>query len=135
MTAPHLDEFLEGSFLTRWQRDEVKSAAKKTDYYVKAVFFHRAGKARAACREQHVYVLENGIFMPSDMKEKFDTISNLVWKALVEHELNNSEQVIPRLTAGREALEKEGEPLMRSLEAAIHGALWDGRTSSLKNTS
>jgi hypothetical protein len=73
MTDPQLDEFLEGSFLAKWQRDEIKTSAKKADYYMKAVFFHRAGEARAACREQHVYVLKNGIFMPSDMKEKFDS--------------------------------------------------------------
>lgn len=135
MTGPQLDEFLEGSFLAKWQRDEIKATAKKADYYIKAVFFHRASEARAACREQHVYVLKNGIFMPSDMKEKFDKISDLIWKALVEHEINSSEHVIPRLTVARDALAKEGEPLMKSLEAAIHGALWEGNVSSLKSAS
>ena len=42
MTGPQLDEFLEDSFLTKWQRDEIKAATKKTDYYIDAVFFHRA---------------------------------------------------------------------------------------------
>ena len=76
MTGPQLDEFLEDSFLAKWQRDEIKATAKKVDYYITAVFFHRAGQARTACREQHVYVLKNGIFMPSDMKEKFDRIGS-----------------------------------------------------------
>lgn len=134
MTAPQLDEFLEGSFLAKWQRDEIKATAgRKLDYYIKAVIFHRASEARAACREQHVYVLKNGIFMPHDMKEKFDRMSELVWQALVEHEINTSEDLLPRLKEARDALLKEGEPLMKSLEAAIHGALWEGSISSSKS--
>ena len=69
MTGPQLDEFLEDSFLAKWQRDEIKVTAKKVDYYIKAIFFHRAYEACAACREQHIYVLKNGILMPRDMKK------------------------------------------------------------------
>ena len=129
MTTPQLDEFLEGSFLAKWQRDEIKATGKKLDYYIKAVFFHRTHEARVACREQHVYVLKNGIFMPRDMKEKFDRMSELIWQALVEHEVNTSEDVRPRMRDARDVLLKEGEPLMKSLEAAIHGALWEGLSS------
>lgn len=135
MTGPQLDEFLEDSFLAKWQRDEIKTATKKVDYYIKAIFFHRAGEARAACREQHIYVLKNGISMPHDMKEKFDRISDLVWKALVEHEVNQSEKPVPRLKAARDDLLKEGDPLMKSLEEAIHGTLWEGSISSLKSAA
>lgn len=80
-------------------------------------------------------MLKNAIFMPRDMKEKFDRISDLVWKALVEHQLNESDKPRPRLTAARDALQKEGDPLMESLEAAIHGALWQGNISSLKTVA
>jgi hypothetical protein len=103
---------------------------------VTTLFFHRAHEARAACREQHVYLLKNGIFMRRDMKQQFDRISDLVWKALVEHQINKSDDVIPRLRAARDALEKEGDPLMQSLEEAIHGALWEGNImSSLKTAA
>jgi len=133
MPPGQLDEFLEDSnFLTKWQREEIKSATQKADYYIKAVFYHRAGQARAACREQHVYVLKNGIFMPRGMKEKFDRISELVWKALVEHEVSTG--IVPRMTAARDALDSEGEPLMKALEAEIHGTLWTGSFSSLKTS-
>ncbi|MCA1530769.1 hypothetical protein [Bradyrhizobium yuanmingense] len=126
MTDPQLDEFLEGSFLAKWQRDELKAAAKKVDYYIDAVFYHRYDQARAACREAHVYVLKNGIFMPREMKEKFDRISDLAWKALVEHQINHSDKPMPRLEEARDALNKEGEPLMNSLEEAIQSGLRDG---------
>jgi hypothetical protein len=132
MSAPQLDEFLEGSFLAKWQRDELKASAKKVDYYIDAVFYHRYDQARAACREAHVYVLKNGIFMPSDMKEKFDKISDLVWKALVEHQINHSDKPVPRLKEARDALSKEAEPLMKSLEEAIIGGLRDGHIASPK---
>jgi hypothetical protein len=135
MTVAQLDEFLEDSFLAKWQRDEIKDTDKKVDYYINAAFFHRANEARAACREQHVYVLKNGIFMPQHMKEKFDSISNLVWNALVEHELNNSEHIRPKLRVARDALLNEGEPFMKSLEAAIHDSLWESSISSSKNAS
>lgn len=118
MTGPQLDEFLEDSFLAKWQRDEIKVTAKKVDYYIKAIFFHRAYEACAACREQHIYVLKNGILMPRDMKEKFDKISDLVWKALIEHEANESDKPRPRLKVARDALENEGDALRKSLEEA-----------------
>jgi hypothetical protein len=132
MTAAQLDEFLEGSLLAKWQRDELKVAPKKVDYYIDAVFYHRYDQARAACRDAHVYVLKNGIFMPSDMKEKFDKISDLVWSALAEHHMNHSEKPMPRLKEARDALSKEAEPLMKSLEEAIHGGLRDGHIASPK---
>ncbi|MET4240733.1 hypothetical protein [Bradyrhizobium sp. RT10b] len=132
MTAPQLDEFLEGSFLAKWQRDELKASAKKTDYYMDAVFYHRYDQARAACREAHVYVLKNGIFMPSDMKAKFDKMSDLVWKVLVEHQINHSDKPVPRLKEARDALSNEAEALMKTLEEAIHGGLRDGHIASLK---
>jgi hypothetical protein len=130
MTVPQLDEFLEDSFLAKWQRDELKAEAKKVDYYIDAVFYHRASQARAACREQHVYLLKNGIFMQKDMKEKFDKVSALVWQTLIEHESNKSDGIIPRVTAARDALAKEGEPLLKSLEEDIRAALWDSKITT-----
>jgi hypothetical protein len=135
MTGPQLDEFLEGSFLVMWQRDELKAAAKKVDYYIDAVFYHRYDQARAACREAHVYVLKNGIFMPREMKEKFDRISDLAWKALVEHQINNSDRPMPRLKEARDALNTEGEPLMKSLEEAIQSGLRDGHIDSSRTVA
>ena len=67
--------------------------------------------------------------MPPDMKEQFDKVSDLTWKALVEHEINQSDKPVPRLKAGRDALEKEGNLLMKSLEEAIYGSLWQGKVS------
>ena len=56
-------------------------------------------------------------------------------EGLVEHEVNQSEKPVPRLKAARDDLQKEGEPLMKSLEEAIHGALREGSISSLKSAA
>jgi hypothetical protein len=55
---------------------------------------------------------------------KFKKVEDLIWDALVEHEINESEEVRPRLKAARDALTKEGTPLMDALKKEIKDRLW-----------
>jgi hypothetical protein len=68
MNASQLDEFVKDSFLTEWQKNELKLAPDKLKYYQKALFWHRLGKGKAACRDEHVHLLKNGIFMSDDLE-------------------------------------------------------------------
>ena len=64
MTAGQLEDFLEGSFLARWQKDELKEVDKRNQHYQKARTLHRIGEAREACWDFHSYFKRNGIFVP-----------------------------------------------------------------------
>lgn len=59
MSGPHLDEFLAASPLANWQKDEIKGEAKKGDYYIQAIAWHKITAAREAIREFHIFFRKN----------------------------------------------------------------------------
>lgn len=124
MSAAHLEEFLSKSPLENWQKDELRSASDLNRYYQDAIFWHHAGIARKACRKSAVYLLRNGIFMPPALKEKFHKIEKLAWSALVEHELNKAHDIRPMQREEMQRLLKDGDPLMKELEAEVQKRLW-----------
>jgi hypothetical protein len=61
--------------------------------------------------------------MPTSIKEKFDAVGNLVWEALSEHKIRH-EMKDWREHPKLDRLEKEGESMLRELEAEIQKRLW-----------
>ena len=131
MSAAQMEDFLSKCQLENWQKDELRNAGDKNRYYQDAIFWYRLWDARKTSRGSAIFVLKNGIFMPPALKEKFDQVDELGWAALVEHELNKQHNFRP---AQRDALTKflkEGEPLMKELEAAVKQRLWSSEFSRL----
>jgi hypothetical protein len=126
MTEPQLEEFLEKSDLMNWQKDEIRRAAKKTDHFIKAIGWQRISEARNACRELHVYLKRNGIFLSEPTKSKFVELDRLIFGALVEHELNQQED-LPRRRDDLKKLNESGKQLLEALEQDVHGRLWDSQ--------
>jgi hypothetical protein len=127
MTEPQLEEFLEKSDLMNWQKDEIRRATKKTEHFVKAVGWQRISEARDACRELHVYLRRNGIFLPEPTKSKFVELDKLIYGALVEHELNQRDDLRPMLREDLKKLNQSGKQLLEALEQDVHGRLWDSQ--------
>jgi hypothetical protein len=125
MNESHLDEFLKESPLMSWQKDEIKATGKKTDYYIKAIAWHKISKARDACRELDIYLRKNGIFIPEPTKSKFTELDKLIFDTLVEHEINEQDQVRPRLRESSKKLGEQGGPLIKALEQEIQNRLWN----------
>lgn len=121
--AAELEEFLEGGFLANWQKDEIRATDKRTEYYRKAIIWHRVSEAREACRDFHIYFRKSGIFVPEPIKSQFVYLDKLIFSAIVEHEINERDEVRPRL---REAVKKfsEAEGLMLALENDVQRRLW-----------
>ena len=124
MNDEQLAELLENSFLLKWQKAELQKVADKNRYYMKAVGWHNISKARDSCREFHAYLLKNGIFIPEPMKAKFLELDQIIFSALVEHELNHEEIGGPRLQDGLKTLLGKGAEVLKSLEADVQGRLW-----------
>ncbi|MDF0495064.1 hypothetical protein [Bradyrhizobium yuanmingense] len=119
-----LDEFLHDSFMANWQKEEIRLTDKKTDYYRKALIWHKVTEAREACREFHVYFRKNGIFVPEPIKSQFVQLDKLTYEALVEYELNEREEIRPRLRKALNAL-AEAKDIMISLESNVQDRLWN----------
>jgi hypothetical protein len=124
MSERHLEEFLEGSLLAGWQKEELKEASDQNSYYQKAIYWHHAARAREAYREFSTYLMQNGIFIPEPLKSKFTDISDLLWDALVEHEANEEYEIRPREREKHKALNGKGQDLLKAIEADVQGRLW-----------
>jgi hypothetical protein len=73
-------------------------AGKKTDYFIEHIFWHRLNEAREYSRESRGYLRKHGIFIQAETKGKFSILEDLIWNALVEHEINQKMKLIPRNT-------------------------------------
>jgi hypothetical protein len=125
MNDKQLEEFLEGTdFLSNWQKAELRERTNRNGCYFKAVSWHKAMKARDACREYHVYLLKSGIFIPEPMKSKFTDLDGIIYSALVEYEQNLRDEMIPRPHDALKVLTGKGERLLKSLEGDVQGRLW-----------
>lgn len=124
MNEDQLDEFLENSSLLKWQKAELKNAHDKNKYYMKAIAWKNINKAQESCQEFHVYLLKNGIFIPEPMKAKFAELDQIIFSALVEHEVNQQDIGGPRLREELKTLLGKGAELLKSLEADVQGRLW-----------
>jgi hypothetical protein len=127
MSAPHLEEFLNDCPLMNWQKEEIKQTEKKSDYYIKAIAWHRISDARDACRAFHVFFRRNGIFIREPTKLKFADLDKLIYGALVEHEVNVQHELRPQMRDSLKKLSGEGEALLKDLELDVQNTLWDSQ--------
>lgn len=124
MSEAQLEQFLANSPLQSWQHDELKQAARKLDYYAKAIMWYRYSNVAGAWSDLNDYLTKNGIFMPREIKSKFKQVDDLIWEALNEFKMNEQAAVRPRDRVAAEALGNVGEPLLRSLEDDVANRLW-----------
>ncbi len=131
MHEEQLAEFLEECDLLKWQKAELLSITDKNRYYIKAVNLKKISRARDACVEFGVYLLKNGIFIPEPMKSKFSELDHIIYSALIEHELNENEDLRPRLRESLQALLGKGAEVLKSLEEDVQARLWKSEAMRL----
>lgn len=123
MTSVQLDEFLGGTGFTESQKDEVRTSYKKGDTYREIVFWHRSHRAKRAFRRLQSYIARNGIFLPSELRDKFVKISEVLWSAVVAKEVGHESKDWDMQSAGWKKIKDETEPLYKSIEADIQARL------------
>jgi hypothetical protein len=83
MSEAHLEEFLSKSALPEWDKDQLRAAEDRTEYYAKRLDWRRQSEAEEACRKHHIYLKKSGIFIPSEVRDKFYELDALMWDALL----------------------------------------------------
>ncbi len=124
MSKPQQDEFISSCRLLDWQKAELREAEDKNKLYQEQIFWHNLNDARAKARDAYTYVIKNGIFVSDDIRTKFAAIHDLVWNALIEHQMNEEHKPHPRERKQIRQLLSEGEDLMKGLERVVHERLW-----------
>ena len=129
MNGAQLEEFLKDTPFKDWQKDEIRNAAKKTEKYAQSIGWYKISKCREACRESHLYLTKNGIFIPEPLKIKFQEIDKLIFDALVEHEINQQHDFRgqQRLDESLKKLRTTGDGLLKELEKDVQSRLWDSQ--------
>jgi len=131
MDTPLLEEFLAKSPLRESEKDELRRAKDRTKYYIKVITWHRIVDARVKLNEYRVYLLKNGIFMPAELKGKFDALDSLIFDALIEDEMNERDEIFPKPRKAADDLAKTGGQLIKSLEQAVHARFWSADATTI----
>jgi hypothetical protein len=135
LSEPHLAEVLSKSDLPSWKQDEIRAASDKTSAYTSELKWQRKNVARKEYFEFHDYLRKNGVFIREEMKSKFTELSQLIYMALIEHEMNLENPHDKTLREHSLKLMKEGEDIRKVLEALVQGRLWDSQTTTNPDTS
>lgn len=123
MTGAQLEEFLEKTEFTETQKNELRTSQNKLISYQDVVFWYRLQKVKVAFSELRNFVARNGIFFPSELKEKFTKISELLWSALVSKEMGHEAKDWKMKGEGWTEITEKVEPLYKSIEADIQARL------------
>ena len=111
MDTQQLAEFFSASELTDSQRKRIASASRRTDAYIDIIFFHRLNEVCSSIGELHDFIAANGIFLPSELKERFVKVVELLWSTLTAKQVGVEAKDYKLQAQGWEKIESEVEPL------------------------
>lgn len=119
MNSQELSEFFTSSELADSQKQRIVSASSKTEAYIDIIFWHRLNKVRTSIGELRDFVAAHGIFLPTELKEQFVKVVDLLWSALVSKQIGVEAKDYKLQTAGWEKVQSEIQPLYKSIETEI----------------
>ncbi len=125
MNGQQLEELLKNSTFADWQKDELRKATKKTDYYIRALTFKRIYEAQRVFFDFQTYLFKSGIFIRKELKTKIYALKDIIHTALIEHEISHREKIT--MLDGVKKLTGEGRQLLKALEEDVQKRLWDSQ--------
>ena len=123
MTLAQLEEFLAKTEFAETQKDELRSSRNKVSTYQEIVFWYRLHKVKVAFSDLQNFVARNGIFFPSELKEKFTKIAEMLWSAVVSKEVGHEAKDGKMQYEGWKKIKEDTEPLYKSIETDIQARL------------
>jgi hypothetical protein len=90
------------------------------------IFWHRLHRVKIIHAEFHNYFIAKGIFIQADLKKKIRALSNMMYDAFKERELDRENMVLGegRFAMG-DRLHREGPGALLEIEKDVQGRLWD----------
>jgi DNA-directed RNA polymerase beta subunit len=126
-----LREFLDGTGFAEWQKREIMQASNKQDQYTKTSNRYRHADVGGKLREFDLSFSKNGIFLKSELKEMMRKMLDIIHHAVVEHNMNEEHNILPRIRSANEIFENEGETLFLKIENAVSDRLWESANKEL----
>ncbi|MDD2335216.1 MAG: hypothetical protein PHD01_01410 [Geobacteraceae bacterium] len=128
MSQDRLLEFLDQSKLLDSEKNELRSASKKTDLYQKLIFWHVYSDVRNAFSDFHNYLEKNQIFMSKDLCEQFSKIDGILWEVLIKREVGHQYVDHKMWVEASQQMRNEIEPLRKEIECLVQNRLKSEKT-------
>lgn len=126
MGEAQFKEYVEGSPLAKWQKDELLGiTSDKTRYYSNAIFWHQLNDVNVRYRELHSYLLKNGIFLQESIEKEFSEIDDLIWNALNERKREHQRPNSSIDTNDWQILASAQNGKLKNLQKAVRERVWD----------
>ncbi len=124
MGAKQFAAFIDDCGLHAYQKDELRAldGFARNTYYMDNIEWHRLHGALEDCRKAHIYLLQQGIFLHKDLRDKLLLFADLISHALREHE--SSKRHGTNISTKRDDFHANAESLMKELDEAVHERLW-----------
>lgn len=124
LPPPDLDEFLETTQLTKWEKRELLAAAAKTKYFIGRVTLRNLFTANKKYFEFYFYLSTNGIFIAEALTKPMYEIGKIIRHALVAKEIQFEHGSHTKtLTDALMEFTKIGERL-KELEVDVRQQFW-----------
>lgn len=124
MSTQQLEEHLARSELFESQKQAVRESKDRTRTYQKEIYWHRKRAVEDHVRKFSRSLRFNGIFVPEEIKAKFELAADIIWNALTEHEINEEHEPRPRERKAQLRLNDEGKTLLVDIEKDVQARLW-----------
>lgn len=128
MVPKQLSSFIAQCELSEWQKDEVLASSDKTQKFNELNYWHKLSRTLNAHRDADVALSRIGIFVPDAIKEKLQSILDLVHSALVEDQINHEHPPIKfseRLKNDIDRIRTDGKAWMEDAEKLIKNRIWE----------
>lgn len=126
-----LDEFLSKTRFSEAQRREIKTSSDKQKSYIGIFEMYRYYDVIEKLREASAGLSKNGIFVIPSLRDEMNKFIQLVYSAVVEHQINQEHNVYPRMREAADKLNQDGDVLFKAIEEAVAARLWDSTTAEI----
>lgn len=133
MQEKQLFAFVEQSELADWQKEELMAEGDKTKKYGEMIYWHKLHRVSQSHRAADIALSRNGIFVQDGIREKLQSLLDLVRGALIEDRINHEHppsRFKERLRDDTDRVRSDGKKWMEEAEAMIKARLWDHNPSA-----
>lgn len=133
LDAEELQEVLESTTFMEVQKRDIKNEKgfARQKLFIKISEIYRGSDARERMQIFGVSLKKDGIFLKPDIKADMDTMRDMLWDALTEKQLNEEDDIRPKLREHYKRLKADGQPLFNKIEISVAGRLWDSITTEV----
>ena len=131
LTSSDLEEFLSTTRFSESQKREIKSAYRPQDAYIAITERYLHADTMDKIREAGIALSKHGIFVLPEIRHDMAKMLEFIHSAVAEHQINEENDVRPRMREALQKLKEEGEPLFKKIELAVTDRLWESTTTTI----